>query len=64
MSRGRNRIYVVGYEATDNIYISEELPSRGGRRFLLKCKICNKDKVVYSYQLSSGNWDVCEHDVL
>ena len=61
--RYKNSIYQVGY-SMDHIYISEELASRNGRRFMLKCNLCGKEKKVFLYQISTGKWDVCEHDVL
>jgi len=63
MGRHKNSVYQVGYRM-DHIFISEELASRNGRRFILKCDICEKEKKVYLYQISTGNWNVCEHDVL
>lgn len=61
--RYKNSEYKKGYELTDNIYIDEEVGSRNGRRFNVKCKICEKVKRIHLTQISSGNWNVCEHDV-
>lgn len=65
MKRYKNSVYQIGYRPTDTIYISEELGSVAGRRrFVLKCDICEKEKKVWLTQISSGTWNVCEHDVL
>lgn len=46
------------------IYVSEEINRKAGmRRFILKCKKCGAEKKIYHNQLSSGNWNVCQHDL-
>lgn len=59
-TRGKNWIgYEMGY-----IYVSEEINRKAGmRRFILKCKKCGAEKKIYHNQLSSGNWNVCQHDL-
>ncbi len=59
-TRGKNWIgYEMGY-----IYVSEEISRKSGnRRFILKCKKCGAEKIIYLGQLSTGEWNVCEHDL-
>jgi len=62
--RYKNSVYQKDYKLTDNTYIKKEVASRNGRRFILACKVCGVEKRNHLTQISSGNWNVCEHDVL
>lgn len=47
------------------IMVVEELSSKWGhRRFVLECQKCKVRKNIYHSQLSTGEWSVCEHDVV
>lgn len=61
---GRPKEWYVGKRIGQSIIIMKRtMRSRNHRKFLLECEQCDAKKEVWTSQLGSGNWSVCEHDL-
>ena len=61
---GRPREWYVGKRIGQSIVITKQTMRSGShRKYLLECDECDAKKEVWTGQLGSGNWSVCEHDL-
>jgi len=64
MKKGRPKEWYVGKELGKSIFLAERLLKSGGnQKFKLACKKCNATKDVWTSQIYTGGWKVCEHDL-
>lgn len=55
--------YGFGYKLSDYIYISNIfLKKNYNKKVEIKCKVCERKQILWTSNISSGDWSVCGHD--